>query len=118
MKKLIQTRVHNPPIQKGNCFPTVIACFLDLDSAEEVLQIQEYYDDENWLSMLCNWLNENGWEWGSLRGHAEGFYLVTGDSPRGIKHICIYKDGSLYHDPHPSGEGLINEEYFEYLDKI
>lgn len=52
MKKLIQTRIHkgfNPPEDRGNCFPTVIACFMNLESPEDCIQIQEHYNliDEN-----------------------------------------------------------------------
>lgn len=50
-----------------------------------------------------------------LRGK---YYLVSGDSPRGVKHICIYQDGKLIHDPHPTGEGIINHLWFEKITKI
>lgn len=118
MKKLIQTRLHSET-QRGNCFPTVIACFMDLDSAEDVIQIQEHYDDDKWLWKLLNWLNERGWEMGTLHdGHLQTgeYYLVTGKTSRGTRHVCIYQNGELFHDPHPSGEGLITEENFEYLE--
>ncbi len=50
-----------------------------------------------------------------LRGQ---YYLVSGDSPRGVKHICIYQDGKLIHDPHPTNEGIQNHLWFEKLTKI
>ncbi|MGH2666067.1 hypothetical protein [Flavobacterium sp.] len=122
MKKLIQTRIHNPPITVGNCFPTVIACFMDLDSPEDAFQVQEIYKtDENYIDKLLEWLNARGWDLGSLGGHldTDEYYLVSGKSPRNpdVYHICIYHKGKLWHDPHPDGTGITTEEYFEYLEK-
>lgn len=122
MKKLIQTRLHNPPESRGNCLPTVIACFLDLDSAEDVIQVQELYDKvDDWQGDLIEWLGIRGWDMGGLRGHldTDEYYLVTGVSPRNskINHVCIYQKGKLWHDPHPDQTGILTEEYFEYLEK-
>lgn len=33
--------------------------------------------------------------------------IVGGMSPRGYKHSVIYKNGHLWHDPHPEGGGVI-----------
>lgn len=120
MKKLQQTRLHNPPNILGNCFPTVIACFLDLGSPEDVIQIQEKYKEDSWNIQLQNWLKERGWILKSIQGHLydNSFYTVTGKSKRGSSHICIYKNGELYHDPHPSNSGLITEDIFEVFIKV
>jgi len=122
MKKLIQTRLHIPDKVRGNCLPTVIACFMDLDSAEDVIQIQDTYDNvDDWRSDLMEWLGIRGWEMGGLRGHldTDEYYLVTGVSPRNskINHVCIYQKGKLWHDPHPDQTGILNEKYFEYFEK-
>lgn len=118
-KKLIQTRMHTgmQPHERGNCFPAVIACIMGLDSAEDAIQVQELYDSGNWAWSLMQWLEERGWEWGSLNDHQYdgSFYLCSGNSPRGVSHVCIYQNGKLWHDPHPSGAGLLTEEFFEYL---
>lgn len=120
MRKLEQTRLHNPPESVGNCYPTVIACFLDLDSPEDVIQIQEKYKEENWNIQLYNWLQERGWNWESVEGHRfdDTYYTVIGNTNRGNSHICIYKNGKLYHDPHPSQEGLVTEVIFESFTKF
>ncbi len=123
MKKLIQTRLHNPPVSRGNCLPTAIACFMDLESPEDVIQVQEFYDvDPDWHIKLLEWINIRGWDLGSLRGHLETdeFYLVSGVSPRNpnVNHVCIYQKGKLYHDPHPDQTGILTEDYFEYLEKL
>ena len=120
MRKLEQTRLHNPPESIGNCFPTVIACFLDLDSPEDVIQIQEKYKEDDWNLQLYNWLQDRGWNWETIGGHKfdDTYYTVTGDTVRGNSHICIYKNGKLYHDPHPSKDGLITEKVFESFIKF
>ena len=112
MKKLQQTRLHNPPEILGNCFPTVIACFLDLNSPEDVIQIQEKYKEDGWNNQLQKWLLEKGWEWKKISGHLfdNSYYLVIGKTNRGnASHICIYQNGELYHDPNPCNEGLLTE---------
>lgn len=116
----MQTRLHNPPISIGNCFPTVIACFLDLDSPEDVIQIQEKYKEEGWNTQLFNWLQDRGWNWEVVEGHRfdDTFYTVTGSTNRGNSHICIYMNGKLYHDPHPSKSGLTSEVVFENFTKF
>lgn len=120
MKKLQQTRVHNPPEILGNCFPTVIACFLDLNSPEDVIQIQEKYQEINWKVQLQDWLKSKGWIWRRITGHLydNSFYIVVGQTNRGAKHVCIYQNGKLYHDPNSCNTGLITEDYFEELKEI
>jgi hypothetical protein len=125
MKKLIQTRLHDSMKlkERGNCFPTVIACIMDLESAEDVIQIQEYYkevdEDNDWINVLVKWLNERGYEWYGLKDHKhdDSFYLATGKTERGTVHVCIYQNGKLFHDPHPSGKGLISILNFEVIEK-
>jgi len=120
MRKLQQTRIHNPPEVLGNCFPTVIACFLDLDSPDDVIQIQEKYQEKDWNIQLFNWLKERGWVWKTISGHLydDSFYTVTGKVSRnGASHICIYRNGELYHDPNPCNSGLISEDVFETFTK-
>jgi hypothetical protein len=122
MRKLEQTKLHNPPLSRGNCYATVIACFMDLSCPEDVLQIQDIYDKvEDWNAVLLEWVHEKGWELGSLQAHQYDniHYLVSGVSPRNpeVMHICIYKNGELWHDPHPDKTGILTEKYFQYLEK-
>lgn len=122
MKKLIQTRLHNPPI-RGNCFPTVIACIMDLNSPEDAFQFQEHYDSEDgWYHLLEDWLFNKGWQLNGLNGHLDdgAYYFVSGKTKRSktVSHICIYKNGKLYHDPHPDQSGLTTEDNFEFLERI
>lgn len=131
MKKLFQTRIDelyldedNDKIKsEDNAYATVIACFLDLDNVEDCIQIQEHFPNEknekdvSWMLVLSYWLEERGYDWGSMDNHLldGSHYIVIGESFRGTTHVCIYKDGVLWHDPHPDGTGLLTEELFEYI---
>jgi hypothetical protein len=109
--------------ERGNCFPACIASLMDKKSINDVIQIQEYYDSDEWVDILLKWLNDNGYDWYGIKGHSQvkdEFYLVSGKSPRfhDVSHICVYQNGKLYHDPHPDGTGLLTEEYFEVIEPI
>ena len=92
---------------------------MDLDSADDVLQIQDYFHTEpEWVDIFQQWLNERGYVWRILQGHLfdiEGFYyLVGGKTVRtGILengHICIYQNGTMVHDPHPTDKrGIVGD---------
>jgi hypothetical protein len=120
MKKLYQTRFED----KGNCYAAVIASVMDRNSAEDVIQIQEHYDNPKWIGILVKWIVSNGWVSYPIHGHdsadKDEFYLVSGESPRhlGTNHICIYQNGKLYHDPHLDNTGIITEEYFEIIERL
>ena len=119
MKKLIQTKLHDPPAVIGNCFATVVACFLDTD-IDKVPPVEDIMQEDHWVSVMTGFLNAHGWEWDSLDGHLENneYYIVVGQSDRGNPHCCIYLNGELYHDPHPDQTGLITETHFEYLRNL
>lgn len=124
MLKLTQTRFKNESGERDNCLATAIACILDLNSAEDALQVQEFYtdnpDDPTWELILDHWLKERGWEIALLAGHliGGGPYLVTGTTHRDNDlHVCIYEDGELLWDPHPDNTGIVKEIQYEYLFK-
>ena len=122
MKKLIQTKLHNPPEIIGNCFATVIACLLEIE-IEEVPAVEELFDtDQDWVNLMQKFVNEKGYLWLSISNKNEvekdEFYIAIGPSPRGVSHAVIYKNGELYHDPHPSGLGILEVKHLEYLEKL
>lgn len=122
MIELKQTRLHRgeKPEERGNCYPTVIACILEMP-VEEVIQFQELYDTV-WYEPLNDWLAERGWEFEYLPSHPadDEPYFVTGISPRdpNVRHICIYRSGSMIWDPHPDGRGIITQDNFERLIRL
>lgn len=121
IKKLTQTRFKTEH-QRGNCYPTAIACLMGLDNPEDVIQFQELYDDanESWFCVLMDWLEERGYEVIDLERHLfdGSIYMVSGRTVRESSHVCLYKNGKLWHDVHPSGDGLITEDFFTKLSVI
>jgi hypothetical protein len=50
-------------------------------------------------------------------------YLATGASPRSttekpFNHCVVYQSGKLLHDPHPSGEGVVDPFFFAVYRSI
>lgn len=99
---------------------------MDKNSPEDVIQIQEYYNEDKWFVRFMEWLHKEGYIIYGLEDHSEAdedsFYIVIGNSERdcsgNIKHACIYKNGKLYHDPLEGGNGLVTEEEFEVIKKV
>ena len=118
--KLIQTKLKTES-QRGNCHPTAIACLLGLENPEEMLQFQEYFDSEDilWIDKLNDWLEERGYELDYLSGHQfdDSIYIVSGKTERETSHCCLYKNGKLWHDVHPSQSGLLTEKNFSTIVK-
>lgn len=120
-----QTRLHTalqPVSARGNCFPAVIASLMEVE-VEEVLQIQEHYDNPEWVQMLAGWLHERGWQWRSPYENedlTDKYVLVDGQSPRhpDCTHVVIYLNGKMVHDPHPDNTGILDERAFEIIEKI
>ena len=44
-----------------------------------------------------------------------GLYLAYGPSLRGVSHACVYRDGRLEWDPHPSRAGLLEVKSISFL---
>ncbi len=126
MTFLTQTRVHtgNLPHERGNSFPTAIACLMGWQDPEAVFQVQEAFDQDqaedlnNWAFQLSRWLEGHNLLWRQYDKHLldDRPYMVVGISPRGLNHVCIYQNGKLLHDPHPEGGGLLTETHFETLE--
>lgn len=145
-----QTRLYKggefqSPEERGNCFPAVIASILEMEVAD-VIQIQEYYDDNDWMTKLTDWLEERNMTYSNadhfkcfhpelhhqircdndLDGYIkmlctenkDKYYFVVGRSPRSknIKHIVIFQNGIMVHDPHPDGTGVETVEGFSMLE--
>jgi hypothetical protein len=142
-------------IQAGSCYPTVLACMLDLEINEvpnfqllywscqgQKENLAKYFTDRylggkhisefeqedyrvgnfnrNKSVADCLWDTVRSF-WLASKGYQEDYiedidqwlienpntpYMASGKSSRGVDHIVIYMNGSLYHDPHPSNEGL------------
>lgn len=112
-----------PISDRGNCFPACIASILEV-GCEDVIQIQEYYDEPNWNERLSKWLFKKGYVWRyatieDIRSE-DKYILVTGGSPRhpDLTHVTIYRNGKMVHDPHTDNSGITDERYFEIIEKL
>jgi hypothetical protein len=109
----------SPPEEQGNCWSTCLASLIGVDLAE-VPNFCALYPD-SWLEKANEWLDEHfGCSVISFYGpmgpfdrDSEGLYwnvyvIASGRSPRGDwNHSVIWKNRKMFHDPHPSGAGLV-----------
>jgi hypothetical protein len=99
----------------GNCQQAVIASMLDLDIDE----VPNFIEQDYFWHSVKQFLASKGLQQESvfreLHDTIEGPYLVYGPSSRGILHAVIYQNGKLLHDPHPSGEGVLEIKTVERL---
>lgn len=128
VKKLMQTRFgpsdSEDVKERENSYSTVIACFLGFDDPEDCYQLEEHYsniaDESNiaWILAFSKWMQDKGYDWGAMEGHQDNGtrYIVYGISYRDDSHACIYRDGELWHDPHPDGTGLERELFYEFIE--
>lgn len=129
MKPIHQTKIINKEgTITGNCFRACLASILEIN-IDSIPEFENMKAGE-WHQPFMNFLNENGYEFEGT-GHihrlemlktyegVDGYIIVNGISPRKwVKrgHSVVYKDGILVHDPHPSGDGLLEIKDF-YLIK-
>lgn len=112
----------------GNCLATCYACYFDIE-ANNVPQFQFLFDCKEpegyWDRVVGDWLSYKGYKREfyppetepSQHGH-DDYYFAYGLSPRGIMHQVIYKNGILFHDPHPSHDGLVEIKGYEVLKPL
>lgn len=133
MIPIIQTKISSKDGSiSGNCFRACIASILEID----IDSIPAFEDMEagKWQIPFMNFLSENGYEFeGTGRFGNEfhdnlfktyegvdGYIIVGGKSPREWVtrgHAVVYKNGEMVHDPHPSGEGLIELENYYMIER-
>ncbi len=126
-------------VVRGNCFAACIASYLDLPITEVPnVEVLFHVDETYWLEVMLKFLESKGYllvtddrfkifhldkveadhaivqEW--VHACKDRYYFVTGNSIRGVKHMCIYRNGELLFDPHPSRDGLLTEEIFEAME--
>lgn len=113
----------------GNCLPACVATFLDID-LEQVPHFIEWgaalttgdhlaweSDHRCWIAMLMGFAFARGFAIEVLGGLDDAepgeVVFVAGMSTRGVMHQVLYRDGSLWWDPHPSREGVLSIETVE-----
>lgn len=133
--KVVVKNTKGEMVVRGNCLAACIASLLELPITE-VPNVETLYgiDDTFYYEVLWRWLSHLGYELSTdgrfrcFHGDEsksefkeqlqDKFYLVSGESPRRFQHICIYQNGKLIHDPHPTKEGLLTEEFFESIEFV
>lgn len=128
-------------VVRGNCFAAAIASIVE-KQITDVPNVEVLFDVDgvSWYGVMDAWLRANGFELVTnnqfvcfhtryvspseeanrlrqcdmLRGR---LYMASGMSPRGVMHVCIYKNGAMVHDPHPTREG-IDEATISYYEEI
>lgn len=125
MKRVDQTILAGDPVRMGNCVSACIASIFSLrldavphfvefglDQGDEAGGVGGVSNGNAWWAMLVGFLAGLGWETVELDSvnHArpDEFLLVAGMSSRGLLHQVIYFGGELWHDPHPSREGVLD----------
>ncbi|GEP38868.1 hypothetical protein NPS01_25310 [Nocardioides psychrotolerans] len=121
--KTDQTILASDPNRKGNCVAACIAtiCGVPLAEVPHFIEFGIAYGDSddvaevshgnNWWAMVLGFLAGHGL-WVVEHEHVTDvdrfdFALVAGMSPRGVMHQVIYREGRLWHDPHPSRDGVL-----------
>jgi hypothetical protein len=138
--KVVVINKEGTEVQTGNCYPAAIASLLEVPITE-VPNFEVFYQfgEENtfYAEIKNKFLYWKGFRLARSHkfnvfhdpnyGLSEGlradwlselngvYYIATGPSARGVTHCCIYQNGRMVHDPHPSNDGLNSIEQFEYL---
>lgn len=122
VKSIDQTIFAGDPTRKGNCVAACIATVVGaqlnevphfIEAGLELGDADEEVSSGNaWWAMMLGFLAGRGlWAY-ELDSPADAepgeLVLVAGPSPRGVLHQVIYRDGELWHDPHPSREGVLD----------
>lgn len=113
MSPVDQTILAADPARQGNCLAACVATYLALP-LEKVPHFGEYdLEDEPgaWWHLLVGYMAGHGLWPVQLNDPADAepgeAVFVTGPGPRGVMHTVIYRDGALWHDPHPSRDGVV-----------
>lgn len=139
--KVVVKNSKDEMVVRGNCMAAVVASLLNL-TIDSVPNVETLFHIEGgyWQEVLMTFCKSVGYDWGTddrfrvfhddLYGSSDGIreelfeqcsnkhYIISGKSPRGVFHVCIYLNGEMVWDPHPSREGLVTEEYFESILKF
>lgn len=128
--KVTQTILLEDELRPGNCFAAAVATAL-LIPLHEVPHFVEWgqflhngkLKDESdadrhcWWAMFVGFVAARGLWPEEVSGTDDAelgeIVFVAGKSPRGVMHQVLYRNGTLWHDPHPSHDGLLTQtEWF------
>lgn len=114
-----QTIFASDPTRQGNCVSACVATYLGVP-LEAVPHFVEYDGatvdgtpgGTGWWWMLLGYMAGHRGLWpvdldDVDQGERGELLFVAGPSERGVLHQVLYRDGRLWHDPHPSRAGLL-----------
>lgn len=136
MVKVFQTKFGGPDkdaVEVGNCYAACLATLTGKPieffpvmppNVDETEENREAYDkaisdklaEAGFVSVKLN-LDADSRDLIREKKILTGFpYIMSGTSPRGYwLHAVIFQDGEILHDPHPSGDGIVNWRFQELL---
>ena len=94
----------------GDCMRACVASLFNI-ALSEVPDLS----DHGWQTELREWARPRGYGFVTIEcpnedvfrdSFSDGFLIVAGQSARDRLHAVIYKDGKLWHDPHPASTGI------------
>lgn len=108
MKPVDQDRFGSP---RGNCTEACIASILEIPLSE-VPDLAK--DTQPWQLLLDAWMLQ---KWGlhfvgvdaDAGWMPDVIHVMSGTSPRGVRHAVVAKGGELIHDPHPDRTGIVGK---------
>lgn len=120
-----QTILHGDQQRPGNCFAACVATATGkaLHEVPHFVEWGQYLhngqlrDDQNpdrecWWAMFIGWTMALGLHPVALRSvhdaDPDELVFVSGLSVRGVMHQVLYRNAKLWHDPHPSREGILS----------
>lgn len=105
----------------GDCYNACLASLLELP-LWMVPPFHQMFGRPDRDDRIDEWLNSIGYERVFIDGHQldqlPDFYIACGKTIRGGYHAVVYSAGSLAHDPHYSGAGLVAVSYTYFLRRI
>ncbi len=108
----VHQTIFNSQDTVGNCWQAAVASLLGL-ALDDVPHFME--SDDPWGTYL-GFLFDRGFAVITTAKPRPGaFGLATGDSQRGVKHAVVTCGSEMVHDPHPSGDGLLGVDTYEYF---
>lgn len=120
MKPVTQTEVGS----RGNCLSACVASLLEIPIEWVPNFTSEPHEPPGLQPIRLNqWLNQIGIEaiycmtdiMSPEHSDPDGYYIMTGFSPRGRPHVVIGSGKEIAHDPHPDRSGLVYADGFILL---
>ncbi len=104
---------------QGNCTTAALASFfsMSMDDVPDVYSMRI----EDWRDNLVDFFLEKGFEliFDTIPPDDQsGIYFVEGLSSRGCRHVVLEKEGTLLHDPHPSGDELVTKDVWWIISPL